>query len=158
VGKDQKDVKVSMGKKAMTKAKKGSKTQGDGVKTEIEQGKPVAQEAPAAPKRMRGTLHLAKGGGKSRPEAPKRVQAVSGKGKVSVPKLARKEPAKPKAQYFTEAVKFFQSVWSELKKVHWPSRSELVAYTIVVLVSVLVVALLIWIADSIISQLLSYMM
>ena len=147
-----------MGKKAMTKAKKGSKIQGDKVKTEIGQEKPVAQEATAAPKRMRGSLSLAKIGRKPQPEDPRRVQTASGKGKELAPKFARKEPVKPKFQFFKDAVKFLQSVWSELKKVHWPSRSQLVAYTTVVLVSVAVVALLIWIVDSIISQLLSYIM
>jgi len=147
-----------MGKKAITKAKKGSKTQGDGVKTGIDQEKPVVKDTPAAPKRMRGFLHLAKGGGSARPEAPRGGQAASGKGKELVPRLARKEPVKPKPPFYQEAVKFCQSTWSELKKVHWPSRAELVAYTTVVLVSVAVVALLIWIVDSIISQLLSYIM
>jgi len=44
--------------------------------------------------------------------------------------------------------KFFRSVWVELKKVHWPSRSELLTYTMVVFVSVAIVSFLIWIVDS----------
>ena len=51
-----------------------------------------------------------------------------------------------------------QSAWAELKKVHWPTRSELVVYTTVVIGSVLVVAVLIWIVDSIISQLLTHIL
>ncbi len=42
---------------------------------------------------------------------------------------------------------FMQGVWYELKKVHWPSRQQLLAYTGVVLVSVAFVAILIWIFD-----------
>jgi len=43
---------------------------------------------------------------------------------------------------------FFREVWLELKKVHWPTRQTLLTYTGVVLVSVAIVALLIWIVDS----------
>ncbi|WP_238455632.1 preprotein translocase subunit SecE [Desulfolucanica intricata] len=50
--------------------------------------------------------------------------------------------------------KFFRGVLSELKKVHWPSRRETLVYTLVVLVSVSFVAVLIWIFDSVFSQVL----
>lgn len=43
--------------------------------------------------------------------------------------------------------KFLREVRAELKKVSWPTRRELVAYTGVVFVSVVVVATLIWIID-----------
>lgn len=43
---------------------------------------------------------------------------------------------------------YFTSVYNELKKVHWPNRQQLVAYTGVVLVSVTIVALIIWLFDS----------
>lgn len=46
------------------------------------------------------------------------------------------------------AVDFLRGVWSELKKVHWPGRRQLIAYTGVVLIAVLFVALLLWIVDS----------
>ncbi len=44
--------------------------------------------------------------------------------------------------------RFFRGVLAELKKVHWPTRPELITYTSVVLVSVALVALVIWIIDS----------
>jgi preprotein translocase subunit SecE len=148
-----------MGKKAGTiKAKKGSKTQDDKMKTETGQENAPAQAVPAAPNRRLGFLRLAKGGEKLEPEASKRVPAVPGKGKEPARGPARKEPGKPKPQFFQEAVKFLQSAWGELKKVHWPSRSELVVYTTVVIGSVVVVAVLIWIVDSILSQLLSHIL
>lgn len=34
--------------------------------------------------------------------------------------------------------KYFQSIWQELKKVSWPSRSTIVSHTAIVLVSSLV--------------------
>lgn len=49
---------------------------------------------------------------------------------------------------------YFVSVYTELKKVHWPNRQQLVAYTGVVLVSVTIVALIIWLFDSGLSLLL----
>lgn len=43
---------------------------------------------------------------------------------------------------------YFVSVYNELKKVHWPGRTQLVAYTGVVLFAVVLVALIIWVFDS----------
>ncbi len=43
--------------------------------------------------------------------------------------------------------RFFRNVTAELKKVNWPSRKELTTYTIVVIITVLVVALIIWAWD-----------
>ena len=147
-----------MGKKANTiKAKKGSKTEGDKVKG-ADQDKAVVQDASAAPNRRQGFLRLAKGGGKPQPEALKKIQTVPGKGKEPASKLVKKEPGKPRPQFFREAVKFFQSAWFELKKVHWPTRSELMVYTTVVIGSVAVVAVLIWIVDSILSLILSHIL
>ncbi|MGI5901617.1 MAG: preprotein translocase subunit SecE [Desulfitobacteriia bacterium] len=42
----------------------------------------------------------------------------------------------------------FREMWLELKKVHWPTRHQLLIYTGVVLVSVGIIAFLIWIVDS----------
>lgn len=43
---------------------------------------------------------------------------------------------------------YFISVYNELKKVHWPDRQQLTAYTGVVLVTVFIVGLIIWLFDS----------
>lgn len=48
----------------------------------------------------------------------------------------RRERTKPR--------QFFKEVVAELKKVAWPTRKEVVAYTIVVLVSVVVITTLIF--------------
>ncbi|MGD0154085.1 MAG: preprotein translocase subunit SecE [Thermacetogeniaceae bacterium] len=148
-----------MGKKAGTvKAKKGSKAQGDKVKTAAEQEKTAVAETPVPPNRMQNFLQLVKGGGKSRPEAAQKGPAVPGKGKETAPKVVRKESGKPRGQFIQDSVKFLQSAWAELKKVHWPTRSELVVYTAVVIGSVVIVAALIWIVDSILSLLLNYIL
>ncbi len=44
--------------------------------------------------------------------------------------------------------RYVREVRAELKKVAWPTRRELMAFTGVVFVSVVVVAALIWIIDS----------
>ncbi len=53
--------------------------------------------------------------------------------------------------------RFVKGVWSELKKVHWPDRKTLLIYTGVVLAATILVAALIWIADSFLSLLLGFL-
>lgn len=55
---------------------------------------------------------------------------------------------------FASTFSFFVDSWSELKKVRWPSRKELVNYTIVVLVTVTFVTLYFTVLDLGISELL----
>ena len=50
--------------------------------------------------------------------------------------------------------RFLREVRSELKKVSWPSKKELTANTIVVLVSVFFAATMIWIIDGFFGQIL----
>ena len=59
---------------------------------------------------------------------------------------ALKKPANTQRQ--TEKVaEYFNGVLSELKKVHWPSRKQLLAYTAVVFIAVTIVAVLMWLVD-----------
>ncbi|MEW6447871.1 MAG: preprotein translocase subunit SecE [Bacillota bacterium] len=70
---------------------------------------------------------------------------------------ARREAVKRRSN-FKEQVRsirqFFSGAWQELKKVHWPTRREVAIYTGVVLAVVTIVMVIIWIADSIFSQIL----
>jgi len=50
--------------------------------------------------------------------------------------------------------RFLREVRSEMKKITWPSKKELTANTIVVLVSVFFAATLIWIIDGFFAQIL----
>ncbi|MDT3701262.1 MAG: preprotein translocase subunit SecE [Thermincola sp.] len=52
------------------------------------------------------------------------------------------------------ARRFLKGAWSELKKVHWPGRQQIIAYTGVVVVAVTLVAILIFAVDSILSRVL----
>jgi preprotein translocase subunit SecE len=49
---------------------------------------------------------------------------------------------------------FFTDSWSELKKVKWPSRKELISYTLVVLFTVVFVTIYFYVLDLGISELL----
>ncbi|MBU7007477.1 preprotein translocase subunit SecE [Phosphitispora fastidiosa] len=51
--------------------------------------------------------------------------------------------------------KFLKGAWNELKKVHWPNRREIIAFTSVVLVAVTMIAVLIFAIDGILSRLLA---
>lgn len=48
--------------------------------------------------------------------------------------------------------KYLKSVRMELKKVNWPNRKELKSYTIVVLISCTLVAIGVWLFDSVFAQ------
>lgn len=48
---------------------------------------------------------------------------------------------------FKRTGNFFRDSWQELKKVRWPSRKELVSYTIIVLVTVVLVAIFFYFLD-----------
>jgi preprotein translocase subunit SecE len=47
-----------------------------------------------------------------------------------------------------KAAEYLGGVLSELKKVHWPSRKQLVTYTGVVFFAVTIVSIMMWIVDS----------
>lgn len=50
-------------------------------------------------------------------------------------------------QSFGSFISFFGDSWSELKKVRWPGRKEMISYTIVTIVTVLLVTIYFWVAD-----------
>lgn len=52
---------------------------------------------------------------------------------------------------FDRAGKFLREVRAELKKVIWPTRRETMVFTSVVVVSVAIIAAIIWVFDSILS-------
>jgi preprotein translocase subunit SecE len=60
---------------------------------------------------------------------------------------AAKAPGAPTKKQRTKPAQFVREVIAELKKVAWPTRQEVVAYSIVVVVSVAVIATLIFFMD-----------
>jgi preprotein translocase subunit SecE len=59
---------------------------------------------------------------------------------------AAKQSGKPQRER-TKPRQFIREVIAELKKVAWPSREETIAYSIVVLVGVIIIAALIFMMD-----------
>ena len=53
------------------------------------------------------------------------------------------------------AAEYFAGVWSELKKVNWPNRRQLMVYTGVVFFAVTLISFLMWIVDNGLGMLLS---
>ncbi|MGO0123354.1 preprotein translocase subunit SecE [Desulfothermobacter acidiphilus] len=85
-------------------------------------------------------------------------RVVPEKGKAAV-----KTKAAPKKKFdlqgsITKTREFLLSVWQELKKVYWPTRKQVLVYTGVVLVAVAMVTLIIWLADSVFSQILRFIL
>jgi preprotein translocase subunit SecE len=59
--------------------------------------------------------------------------------------------AEKKTGLIDKLKKYVKGSWSELKKVHWPNKPELITYTSVVIVAVLIVSAMIWVVDSALS-------
>jgi len=53
---------------------------------------------------------------------------------------------------FKKAIKFFQEVRQEMKKVTWPNRKEISGSTVVVIITVLIVAIYLGVIDNILQQ------
>jgi preprotein translocase subunit SecE len=63
--------------------------------------------------------------------------------------------AAAKAGFLTRTGKYFKEVRSEMRKVTWPTKSDLSTYTVVVIVTVLIVSGIIWLADTVLYKLVS---
>ena len=66
--------------------------------------------------------------------------------------MTEKQPEK-KVGFFERTRRSAKATTNELKKVHWPTKKELITYTEVVLVTVAVIAVAIWIVDSVVAGL-----
>ncbi len=47
---------------------------------------------------------------------------------------------------------FLREVYMEMQKVTWPNRNEIVSYTVVVLVTVLILSVMIWAVDNVLGR------
>lgn len=66
--------------------------------------------------------------------------------------LAKAQANKKNKVKFTTRVKnFFRNVWAELKNVHWPTKKQVLVYTGVVLVTILIVMVVLWVFDTLLS-------
>jgi preprotein translocase subunit SecE len=62
---------------------------------------------------------------------------------------------RPREGLIKASRRFFEGVWQELKKVHWPTRREVMIYTGVVLVTVVFIGIILMVADLILSGILT---
>jgi preprotein translocase subunit SecE len=155
---------VSQVRKKAGAVKKNKNISSEMVKEQPDLGKDEhPAETRAQQGRLRSILRLVKrgetkAGEEKAPVGQQEARKTPARGKGAGPKegrspRTREGKERPKKSFFRDAAKFFQSVWGELKKVHWPTRSETAAYTVVVISSVVIVALLILVADTILSKL-----
>ena len=70
---------------------------------------------------------------------------------MAAPKQTTAVAKKNKPKFTVRVKTFFRSVWAELKKVHWPTRKQMITYTGVVLGTIFVIGLALWIVDSILT-------
>lgn len=61
---------------------------------------------------------------------------------------AKKQADTAKQKQVAKLAEYFRGVVSELKKVHWPDRKQLLTYTGVVFVAVAIMSVALWIVDS----------
>ncbi len=59
-------------------------------------------------------------------------------------------------QPVTRSREFLEECWAELKKVHWPSRKETQAATVVVIIGVVIVALYLGVVDAVLAWLVQW--
>ena len=85
---------------------------------------------------------------------PKKADLKKADAKMAAPKKSEKKAAKDKKakpSLIARAKKYIGSVRSEMKRVVWPSKKELVNYSIAVIVSLVVVGVVIAGLDALIS-------
>jgi preprotein translocase subunit SecE len=98
----------------------------------------------------------ASGNGRERPStaADRRGRrsgpAPTGDGRSGRAAVREARPAR--ASLFSRLARFLREVVAELRKVIWPSRKDLVTYTIVVLIFVSFMVALVWLLDLVFAQ------
>lgn len=90
--------------------------------------------------------------------APKKADAKKGastqiaKGKIAAPAKKASKAKNAKPNFLTRTKKYFGAVRSEMKRVVWPSKKELINYSVAVVVSLIVVGVVIAGLDTIITE------
>jgi len=59
--------------------------------------------------------------------------------------------------YFEKIQKYLREVWSELKKVSWPQKKEIIASTVVVILCTFIIAFFLGIVDVALQKVLGYL-
>lgn len=77
----------------------------------------------------------------------KRMMKKDQQRRAAAPRPQVKGPGAPQRRERAKPGQFIREVAAELQKVAWPTRHEVVSYSVVVLVSVVVIAALIFVMD-----------
>jgi preprotein translocase subunit SecE len=85
-------------------------------------------------------------------ERQERAQKRAGAGRPSAPSAATRRAATQEKRKRTGARQFLREVRQELSKVAWPTRRELISYSIVVLVTITVLTAFVFGLDSIFTR------
>jgi preprotein translocase subunit SecE len=85
-------------------------------------------------------------------ERQERAQKRAGKARPATPSAATRRAAVQEKRQRTGALQFLKEVRLELTKVAWPTRRELVSYSIVVLVTVSVLTAFVFGLDSLFTR------
>lgn len=84
---------------------------------------------------------------------PKKADSKkSAKNDVTSTKKLAKEKKNKKPGFFARVKNYFASVRSEMKRVVWPTKQELINYTVAVCASLIVVGVVIAVLDAVIGQ------
>ena len=86
-------------------------------------------------------------------EKAERLQKGSGVDRRAAPQTTTRRAAQQEKRKRTGARQFLREVRLELKKVDWPTRKELITYTIVVLVTITVITSFVFAIDWVFAKL-----
>jgi preprotein translocase subunit SecE len=85
-------------------------------------------------------------------ERQERAQKRAGVGRPTTPQAQTRRQAVQERRKRTGIRQFLKEVRQELAKVDWPTRRELVSYTVVVLVTVSVLTAFVFVLDSVFTR------
>jgi preprotein translocase subunit SecE len=85
-------------------------------------------------------------------ERQERAQKRAGAGRPATPAASTRRAATQEKRKRTGARQFLKEVRQELTKVDWPTRRELVSYTVVVLVTITVLTAFVFALDSVFTR------
>ena len=85
-------------------------------------------------------------------ERQERAQKRAGTARPTTPSAATRRAAVQEKRKRTGARQFLKEVRQELSKVDWPTRRELISYTVVVLVTVSVLTAFVFVLDSVFTR------
>ena len=91
-------------------------------------------------------------------EKAERLQKGSGVDRRAAPPTTTRRAAQQEKRKRTGARQFLREVRLELKKVDWPTRKELITYTIVVLVTITVITSFVFVIDWVFAKLIFHLL